>query len=398
MFTRRFDIDLTPLSIASTFGPEDSVPASQVYDGVTYTPDYTLVPLTLRLKVLRYDKDHIVQEGICNRSLTNLRFYEIIGGTQTAITASTQGYTITTSGDEAGTILVAKNSNPATPTTIVVEADLPDPRDSSQYYHIRHSYLLQSVASTAPEPTVEVDIMQDSVYNPLRDPHTVVLNAAFNLGSSYAALDSHLAFKWYKRRETVVGNTVSYTYTEYGTAPEDIEGTISGTCGQLLTLDRSLMGEELNMRVYGFRDPAGTPSTTPGNDTPMLPLSMRRQVPAIDFAFGNVPYNVPQSTETVSPVAHVEDAKGLVTPVEPELTVLWYRARNTSGGSVSYEQIAVGENASGSDLNIPISDIMDTTWGCILALDVTDAGPRKIIADTDGLLIADSDSALIMAQ
>ena len=87
MKTRRFDFNWKPLQLQISFAVEGSVPDKQNYNAHTgeFTPDYTLTPFILQPVVSILDKDEIVTAGRVNHQLTNVRWYEIVGGKKTLI-------------------------------------------------------------------------------------------------------------------------------------------------------------------------------------------------------------------------------------------------------------------------------------------------------------------------
>ena len=96
---RKITINYRPLQISGDIEVVGSVPGMQVYqaDKNEYTPDYTLTPLTLFPHCNATDPDAVAKLGTVNASLTNMKWYERIGGIRTLITSSNTNYVITVS-------------------------------------------------------------------------------------------------------------------------------------------------------------------------------------------------------------------------------------------------------------------------------------------------------------
>ena len=389
MRTKRFDFNFKPLRIITSFGVDGSVPGRQTYDGNTdgFIPDYSLTSLKLRLSVSRQDKDEALPHGEINNLLTNVTFTQILDGVATTITSSTSGYSITTSGNDAGTILVSKNINPLHPITIRVEADYLDTR-LNQVHHIMESFLILCDNSTEVVPEVEVDIDDQSVWDPYSDPDSVTITAGLRVGKSLAAYDSHLLFKWLKLRS-------DGSFTEVGTDDtEDYDMTVgSDTCHKTLTVDRRLMGSETEIKCVALYNKDGSASGMSISTTsPVRCISIARRIPKFEDDFTGVPLNIPPGSLYLNPTAVLRDTKGIISNPEREVHFIWKGATNQASGSLTYTQIGYGVSPT-----LPTKKIV-SDLGMVLGLDVVDAGPVAALEDSDGYLIEDSDGALILVQ
>lgn len=389
MRTKRFDFNFKPLRIITSFGVEGSVPGKQVYDGNSdgYIPDYTVTGLKLRLSVSRQDKDEVLPHGEINNLLTNVTFTQILDGVATLITANTPGYSITTSGNNAGTILVEKNIAPLHPVTIKVEADYLDTR-LQQVHHITETFLIMCDNATEVVPQVEVDIADQSVWNPFEDPDSVTITAGLRVGKSLVTYDSHLLFVWQKLRS-------DGTFTEVGSdATEDYDMTVgSDTCHKTLTIDRRLMGSDTEIRCIALYNKDGSASGMSVVATsPMKALALRRRIPDFEDDFTGVPLNIPPGSLYLHPTAVLRDTKGIISNPEREVHFIWKGATNQASGSLTYAQIGQGVSPT-----LPTSKIVNE-HGMVLGLDVVDAGPIGALEDSDGKLVEDADGSLILVQ
>ena len=388
MRTKRFDFNFKPLRLITSFGVVGSVPGRQTYDGNTdgFIPDYSLTSLQLRLSVSRQDKDEALPHGEINNLLTNVTFTEILDGVATTITNSTSGYSITTSGNNAGTILVSKNINPLHPVTIKVEADYLDTR-MNQVHHIMESFLILCDNSTEVVPEVEVDIDDQTVWDPYSDPDSITITAGLRVGKNLASYDTHLLFKWLKLRS-------NGTYTEVGSDDtEDYDMAVSGTCDKCLTVNRRLMGSDTEIKCVALYNKSGAASGMSVSATsPVRCISMARRIPKFEDDFTGVPLNIPPGSLYLNPTAVLRDTKGMIDNPEREVHFIWKGSTNQASGSLTFTQIGYGVSPT-----LPTNKIV-SDLGMVLGLDVVDAGPVAALEDSDGYLVEDSDGALILVQ
>ena len=400
MKTKRFDFDFKPLRILTSFGVQGSVPGRQVYDGNLgeYTPDYDLTALTLRLSVCRQDKDEVLPNGEINNSLTNVKFWEIRNGVKTQITAtsptytsgdgsSKPSYTIETTGNNAGRILVNENVPYKFPRTIIVEADYLDTR-MNQTHHIEESYLIVCDNGSPVQPEVELDIDEQTVWNPFTDPDSVTINAQLRIGAAVAAFDSHVLFKWQKLRS-------NGTWSDVGSDEFDDYDCAVSTEGQQrsLTLNRRLMGAAVRMRCVALYNPDGTTAgMTVSDASPQQAFDVVRRIPKYDYDITGVPTNIPPGALYIYPEATVQDSNGTIANPDRELHLLWKAATNKQTGSLSYTEIGHGVAPALK------TSLMATAYGMVLGLDPVDAGPEAAWLDSDSAYVVDSDGALLIIK
>ena len=179
MKKKRFDFNFRPLQINVSFSIEGSVPDRQTYDAdnAEYTPDYTVTPVIIQPNVSRMDKDEILLSGRINQYLTNIRWYEIIGGVKTLVAADNASYEITTSGDNAGRIKVKKNAAQNIPITLQFYAEYIDTR-TNQLHIVQGTNRIFCDNSTAYMPVLSLDAADTTIYNPLSDADTQTVTAS----------------------------------------------------------------------------------------------------------------------------------------------------------------------------------------------------------------------------
>src|SRR5574344_150495 len=198
MKTKRFDFKFRPLQINVSFSVDGSVPDRQTYDAdnAEYTPDYTVTPVIIQPNVSRMDKDEILLAGRINQYLTNIRWYEIIGGVKTLIAADNASYEITTSGDNAGRIKAKKNSTQGLPITLQFYAEYIDSR-TNQLHVVQGTHQLICDNATVYMPVLSLNAADTTIYNPLSDADTQTVTASLKLGADECPTAKRL-FVWEK--------------------------------------------------------------------------------------------------------------------------------------------------------------------------------------------------------
>lgn len=108
---KKIQVNYRPLQTSGKIEVVGSVPSVQVYqaDKGDYTPDYTLTPLTLFPRCNATDPSALTVPGTVNSKLTNMQWYETIGGKRKLIESTNADYEITTDGTNKGQLKVKKN-------------------------------------------------------------------------------------------------------------------------------------------------------------------------------------------------------------------------------------------------------------------------------------------------
>ena len=385
MKKKRFDFNFRPLQINVSFSIEGSVPDRQTYDAdnAEYTPDYTVTPVIIQPNVSRMDKDEILLSGRINQYLTNIRWYEIIGGVKTLIAADNASYEITTSGDNAGRIKVKKNAAQSIPITLQFYAEYIDSR-TNQLHVVQGTNQIFCDNATVYMPVLSLDASDTTVYNPLTDADMQTVTASLKLGTDECPTGKRL-FVWEKWNPNdlvwaVVGAETTLDY----------DVTVS-TDGVSCTVNRSLMGADLYLRCRAKYDINGSPSSVTLNDaSPCKVVAFVRRLPKFEFDYFGVPTNIPADLMAVAPFAKIWNANGDLPSPERELLALWYIATNQASGSLNYNQVAQGMNPT-----IPTA-ALSQIYGAVIGLDVIDRGPWASMEDADGVVFEDGSGNLIL--
>ena len=385
MKKKRFDFNYRPLQINVSFSVDGSVPDRQTYDADNgeYTPDYTVTPLIIQPNVSRMDKDEILLPGRINQYLTNIRWYEIVGGVKTLIAADNASYEITTSGDNAGRIKAKKNAAQNIPITLQFYGEYIDTR-TNQLHIVQGTSQIFCDNSTAYMPVLSIDASDTTIYNPLTDADMQTVTASLKLGTDECPTGKRL-FVWEKWNPNdlvwaVVGAETTLDY----------DVTVS-TDGVSCTVNRSLMGADLYLRCRAKYDINGNPgSIALGDASPCKVIAFVRRLPKFEFDFFGVPTNIPADLMAVAPFAKIWNANGDLPSPERELLALWYIATNQASGSLSYNLVAHGMNPT-----IPTA-ASSQIYGAVIGLDVIDIGPVAAMEDGNGVVFEDGDGNVLL--
>ena len=388
--TKRFDFNFKPLMPSQSITAVSSVPDKQTFDANsgTYTPDYSLTPLTIRANISVIDLDGVIASGEINSKLANIRWYEIINGVETIIASTDSNYIIGAEGSaDAGQIQVRRNVDPAMPLTLVFRAEYVDPR-TNQIFQFNLSKLIRSYTEAA-SPRLELDSPAQVIYNPIRHPDKQTIKASFTIaGTEIAAADRDFIWQILRSGGTWsdVGNSVD------GDLDYDVEVSADKTS---VTVDRSLMGDSLTLRCIARYDAGGNPSAQPVDaSTPVRTVTFTRRIPQFWAEILDAPYNIPQ-TPYIFPRCEIRDTLAILTDAEANehFTVDWLMATNKPGNAtLSYQKIGSGIRAQLS------TSLMSQSIGGVLEADINPRDPWAAWADSDGAVITDADGSIILIR
>lgn len=349
------------------------VPDIQNYDPdfKTFSPDYTLTPLTLKFLCSTSGEDENSAVSV-NSKLTNMHFYEVIAGTETEITADNKNYTITTSGDGAGTIIVKRNGSSVSNTTIRFHAEYVD-TVSQRTYQYDMSRRLKCIDGNSGTPVLNISAPSAFMWNPLRDSNLYTITAQCRLGKTDVTSKSKIFF--YRMLETGELQRVGTT--------EGVDWEVKELTATSLTIDLDMVGEGMTYVVKFSYSRDGTPSDTPNDDNGYKASTVRRVIPKITVDYKGVPDQVPAGVDHVCPVPFLLDTKGIISDYKGILSFRWLTAPK---GSDTFTVVATGEAPS-----IPYTE------GMRIRMEVDDKGPLKAVVDATGKYVKANDK-FIMAR
>lgn len=386
MKIKRFDFNFKPLQLNVCMAVEGSVPDVQTYnaDDGTYTPDYSITPLIIQPAVSQLDKDEIVSAGRINQSLANVRWYEVVDGERRQISTTDENFEIVTSGGNAGRLKVKKNAQPQLPINLVFYAEYTDPR-TGQLFTIWRTFQVMCRNATVYMPQLILDAADQTIYNPLGDQDKQTVHASLRLGEDECPVENRV-FIWELFRD-------DNTWTEVGTDTTlDYDVTVSED-GASVTVDRSLMGQELYLRCRAKYDINGSPESVELNDnSPQAIIAFVRRIPKFEYGMFGVPTNIPPGLLAIAPEAKIWTTNGEIEDPERELLIIWKVATNKQSGSLSYEMVGQGLNPT-----LPTAR-MSEQYGGVYGVDVIDAGPTCAWEDSDGAVFEDGDGNVILIK
>lgn len=212
-----------------------------------------------------------------------------------------------------------------------------------------------------------------------------MIHASLRCGENECAAANRI-FVWEKFRE-------NNTWTEIGTDTVlDYDVQVSNDTASL-TIDRSLMGDDLYIRCRAKYDRGGNPASVALTAaSPERITSFVRRIPKFEFEIAGVPTNIPAGILKIAPEAKIWDVNGIIANPETELLILWYVATNRASGSLTYNQVGHGKAPL-----LP-TEAMSDTLGAVFGLDVQDAGPACCWEDSDGSLFEDEDGYLLLIK
>ena len=159
------------------------------------------------------------------------------------------------------------------------------------------------------------------------------------------------------------------TWSAIGSSILDNEVSVN-TDGSELTLDRSLMGTRIDLRVRAKFDPDGNPASVTLDDTsPEKRISCVRELCYYDYE-NTTPRNIPPDATRIRLTCRIHGDKGDLPTPERELQFVWYTSTNTA--TPSYSEIGRGQN-------IDVSTSFVTASGGMTAVEVKDRGPLKYL-------------------
>lgn len=370
------DVNYTPLKTSGGIEVIGSVPERQTYSANTneYTPDYSLTPLVLFPRCNATDPDSYIKSGSVNASLTNMKWYEVIGTQRTLIGSDNVGYEITTEGDQKGQIKVKRNSSVATPLSLEFYAEYADTR-TNQILVFRFSKVIPVSDVTVPVPVFKIDSPATVIWNPLRNPLSRKITAlVFLEGNEISSDKQKCKFFWYRKTDS--GSLEAITD---GNGDNDWE--VEAIDHNTLTINQDYIGEEQTYVCKLGYSTDGVPEL-PNDDIPEVTTTIRRRIPEVEVNWKGAPTYVAGGTEKLKLEAFVTDGMGVVPDPEEWFRFVW---NVKSPYSQSYSKQAEGVNPT---LNfIP---------GMMLQVEVEDRGPQAIlIDDTDGSVLQDAEGNVL---
>lgn len=353
--TRRLDINYKLLQTSGNIEVVGSVPNTQIYqaDKAEYTPDYALTPLTLFPRCNATDPEAITKVGEVNSKLTNMSWYERIGGVRKQITSSNAYYTIVESGDRKGQITVRKNISTINPVTLEFYAEYADIR-TGQVFSFTPSALIHSVDGTEAIPVLMIDSPSTLDWNPVRDINQQTITAKLMVGDQDVTASAKCKLFWYR----VLGTGALELIT---TGAGDNDWEFVSLTKSTYVIDRNYIGDDITIVCKATYDAGGNPASVPASGDPMITTSIRRRIPKIEADWQGVPTGLPDGTAYIYPRPIVTDTMGTIQNASDYFSSKWSAKKKSAS---NYTQVATGYTPK-----------IEFTADMMLELDVDDYGP-----------------------
>lgn len=366
------NINYRPLQASVSMQVLTSVPDRQFYSATekSYTPDYTLTPLTLFPRCAAVDTKSTSAAKSVNAELTNMKWYERIGGVQKLISSGTD-YVITETGEYKGQLQVKKNSSLANPITLEFSADYVDTR-TNQVLTFKSNKVIIVSDSSSPQPVLNIDSPDTVQWYPVRDQLQQTITANLMVGDTDITNDERVKFWWYR-----VLSTGALEEIVDGNGDNDWE--IVSVDRNVLVIDRDFIGDEQSYVCKAAYRESGDLPENPDIYDSVKTTRIVRYIPKLECDFKGIVSGCPEGTNNIYPVAYVRDAVGVISNPEEWFKFIWMGKKP---GDTGYSKIAEG-----------ISPTIPFAEGMLLELEVEDRGPQAIIVDNDdsNVIITDSD-------
>ena len=362
--------DYKDLAPVINISPAGAVSDTQNYNGTMneWAPDYSLTPLVLCPSVKVIDPDGRSTADVTSQ-LADVTWYEVSQGTESAITDNEQSpqdatklkYTLGTAAN-GWRLQLNANVNAGEKLSLRFKAKYLDPRKNAVMM-LNYDCVVICRNETITSPDLVVDFPEASTWDPIyhSDSKTITIKAKMMLPNGPVPSGKTIVVRDMLRDDG--------TWSAIGSSILDNEVSVN-TDGSELTLDRSLMGTRIDLRVRAKFDPDGNPASVTLDDTsPEKRISCVRELCYYDYE-NTTPRNIPPDATRIRLTCRIHGDKGDVPTPERELQFVWYTSTNTA--TPSYSEIGRGQN-------IDVSTSFVTASGGMTAVEVKDRGPLKYL-------------------
>ena len=372
---KSLNINYRPLQASISMQVVTSVPDRQFYSAMdkSFTPDYTLTPLTLFPRCAAVDADSMSAPKAINSELTNMKWYERIGGVQKLISSGTD-YVITQTGENKGQIQVKKNSSIANPITLEFSAEYVDVRTNQVLKYTASKVIIVS-DSSSPQPVLTLDSPDTVQWYPVRDVLNQTITAKLMAGNKDITEDERVKFWWYR-----VLSTGALEEIVDGNGDNDWE--IVSVNKNVLVVNRDFIGDEQTYVCKAAYREAGSLPSSPDLFDQSATTRIVRYIPRIECDFKGIVTGCPAGTSYIYPQGYVRDAKGMISSPEEWFKFIWMVKKP---GASDYSKAGEG-----------VSPTIPFTEGMLLDLQIEDRGAQAIlIDDTDESVLQDADGNVL---
>ena len=375
------DLVFSPLNVNYGITVEGSVADEQQLDQSTgqYTPDYTKSYLVLKPWMRVMDPDGVLPDG--EVAGTNVHLY----GRDTAEAEVTNGTEHQVAAD--GRISIRKNVGAGKTRTYRVTAEYQDPRTGDLIrMEAVHPVSCESVLE---RPRLVLNQPALVEWDPTNtDPARIVLEADLRIGrNSVPAANRELIWEKKDMSDSAFARIYRPTDANYDILDYDVEISSDVT---RLTLDRSLMGDMVDIRCRAKYDPYGNPSAvTLDERSPSATARFTRHVP-VPTVRALSPQKFDPTQKSFVPEARFYVGLREITNPMDFWSLNWYMSKGVANGSISRTLVATGVKPT-----IPTSSITQA-YGATLQTGVTEKNPLSAITTDTGAVIVDGNDNVIL--
>lgn len=214
IFNRTYSPLRTQLSMLVT---EGSLTQDYDADNKVYTPDRRIRPTAIQPMCSIIDPSGILVNGVVNRYITDIKWYENEISEENLISASNAKFSVDSTSDtnNRGRIIVMKNVAFDAPVTLIFTAtfvDMVNGKLRRKAYFVGRSVLASNVAASSPL-VLKTDYPRGRCFNPIKEPDHLKLSADLVSGDTSVPA----AFWWYKKNglnESLITDYVGHNLRE----------------------------------------------------------------------------------------------------------------------------------------------------------------------------------------
>lgn len=374
----------------------------QTYDAVTdtFTPDYTISSFVLFPDCRLIDPDSPVASIPVNATLSNFRWYEITGSTQTVIadeagSKQAKNYeVVTTKGDaNRGMLTIKKNSEVGVRRKLRFYAEWIDDTSGYIYRFSRDMYLVLEDVTDA-TPTLSLDVPNTDKWNPFRQDAERTINALVQVGKFNKTDDAKTKLFWYRVVGTEIRQLINSADDEDNWEIKNVTKSSNGSIVSMV-IDRELMGDGVSYEVRCAYRPDGNLPSEPEAGDPIATTNLVRTFPKIEASFVGSNARVWAGNNTVLLKAIVSDNQGPIPNWENVAYAEWYLCTNTANTNADGTKVSVINRellGKGSEITVTIDQAKR------IQLDIVDRGATNAMVDDDSNYLTDNEDAFLVEK
>ena len=378
------DLSFSPLTVTTGITVDGNVADVQTYDqsAEQFAPDYTQTFLVLVPRMVVADPDGMIAAGAVQ--MTNMHWFVTENGTEKEV-ANGPDYQMSAD----GRISIRRNVDAGKTLLFRFTGEWLDPR-TGDLYRMEKTHTVSCESESAPAK-LSLNFPELTEWDPTTGENAVVkIKADLKTGSTAVAA-ANREFVWEKKDRNDADFCRIYRETDANYDLMDYDVALSAD-GTTLTLDRSLMGDGVEIRCRAKYDPYGAPGSVTLNDrSPQAKASFSRTIP-VPTVVALSPQKFDPSQKTFSPEAAFFIGRRQITDPSKWWRTRWYMSKGVAAGTVSRTLVGEGVKPSLS------TSLIAQSYGATLQPGITEIGPLSALVTADGSVIVTSDGAPILVN